>query len=492
MDGNSRKLEVATVLELMATRRSHSCCIGYTPTNALASCVWAVQGDAAEALPRGQISVGAVEAADAGFREADGESSEGDLVDMDIPDDPEVPEPEVGARTQIARGEPAARKGATGAEGSRDESGQMGPSSGRERRQETSSRPGAPDTRTLQLVKELNEETFNPRVFLRDYGREGEALLERRRRRRNQMPSELRADSIMARVGPVQMETFRGFVRRNARFRIETRTAARNGVVVGTDWETHERECSCHACMNTLEAGLAFPRLLLLLLPPLVRKLLERHFPRYLPPEGALRGEKCLREGQYSLRQALDRIVAMDDEDQDDGSEEYDSDSDDLPPRPHSRSPPRDPPSRGSQESGARNRPVPRYEAPPPATGWGRPPGREARSLPRATGWGGGSQTAPRRAPEWPARRRSPSPPSRSRSRSDSGTEYLAGFLAMWPRGTWVELSRLGRQKTSPYQIAFEVDLCAHPGAMICNMTPVGRRALLEAQQQRRITSGGR
>eukprot|EP00899_Mesostigma_viride_P015793 jgi/Mesvir1/24214/Mv25241-RA.1 len=70
--------------------------------------------------------------------------------------------------------------------------------------------------------------------------------------------------------------------------------------------------------------------------------------------------------------------------------------------------------------------------------------------------------------------------------------QYLAGFLAMWPRGTWVELSRLGRQKTSPYQIAFEVDLCAHPGVMTHIMTPVGRRALLEAQQLRRNTSGGR
>eukprot|EP00899_Mesostigma_viride_P018319 jgi/Mesvir1/26489/Mv25605-RA.1 len=56
--------------------------------------------------------------------------------------------------------------------------------------------------------------------------------------------------------------------------------------------------------------------------------------------------------------------------------------------------------------------------------------------------------------------------------------QYFAGFLAMWPPGTWVELSRVGRQKVSPYQVAFECDLRSHPGAMIQQMTPMGHQAL--------------
>eukprot|EP00899_Mesostigma_viride_P004605 jgi/Mesvir1/14145/Mv25981-RA.1 len=70
--------------------------------------------------------------------------------------------------------------------------------------------------------------------------------------------------------------------------------------------------------------------------------------------------------------------------------------------------------------------------------------------------------------------------------------QYFAGFLSLWPRGSWVELSRLGRQKVSPYQVAFEVDLCSHPGVMTSQMTHAGRRAFTEILSQRRATSGGR
>eukprot|EP00899_Mesostigma_viride_P015310 jgi/Mesvir1/23780/Mv25226-RA.1 len=348
-----------------------------------------------------------------------------------MPDHPESPgpvpargeTPAAEARTQTAGGEPAVRGGTTGAGGTGGGARRTVPSSGRGHSRETPTGPVAPDARALQLVKEINEETFNPRMFLRDYGKEGETLFERRHRRHNRMPSDLRADSILLRVAPGPLEQCRWYLRRNVGFKVETRTAVRNGVVTGTAWETHVRECPCNTCVTMVEASLAYPRLLLLLVPSSVRDLLRSRFPRYLPLEGALRGEKCQREGQYSLRMALDRIAEMDNEDQDSGSDGYESD--DAPPHPPPRSPPRDPRPRDPPPlmGGPGLRPAMRYDAPPPATGWGLQSNRDRRPSQTATGWGGWSRPATRREPERPAPRRSPSPHSRSRSRSDSGAE---------------------------------------------------------------------
>eukprot|EP00899_Mesostigma_viride_P016625 jgi/Mesvir1/24964/Mv16934-RA.1 len=188
-------------------------------------------------------------------------------------------------------------------------------------------------------ANENNRETFNPRTFLPDYGQEG-VFLARRRRRHGKADQDYLASSVLEWPDD-RHEKFRESVQRHCGFKVETRTAIRGNVAVGTAWEDHAPSCACNRCVTTVSALMAYPRLMFLLVAPARRQILQRAY-RGLPPDGALRGPFCTAAGQYSLRQALDRIVELDEADDRGGEgpdeeEDWSEDDDLFPPRPAPR-----------------------------------------------------------------------------------------------------------------------------------------------------------